>query len=194
MKEAMQSSNADIAARDAARQAARDAAEAARDAARAAKDAATAQVDRLRNLKEIRTGDGGRIIMIPNANGEETRIVIGEDGSVLSTNEHGVAVTAPAAPAAPHRKELPGGLVDMITVIFGFVALTSIGTPLAKAFARRWERKGEREQQVQLTQRLEAIEQAIETVAIEVERISEGQRFTSKLLAERAPSEMERVR
>lgn len=34
--------------------------------------------------------------------------------------------------------------------------------------------------------RLGRIEQAIDAMAIEVERISEGQRFTTKLLAERA--------
>jgi hypothetical protein len=33
--------------------------------------------------------------------------------------------------------------------------------------------------------RLERMEQALDSIAIEVERISEGQRFTTKLLAER---------
>jgi hypothetical protein len=33
--------------------------------------------------------------------------------------------------------------------------------------------------------RLERMEQGIETIALEVERISEGQRFTTKLLSER---------
>jgi hypothetical protein len=37
---------------------------------------------------------------------------------------------------------------------------------------------------VESTQRLERIEQAIEAVAIEVERISEGQRFVTRLLSE----------
>ena len=36
--------------------------------------------------------------------------------------------------------------------------------------------------------RLERIEQAVDAIAIEVERISEGQRFTSRLLADRAPA------
>jgi hypothetical protein len=36
--------------------------------------------------------------------------------------------------------------------------------------------------------RLERVEQAIDAVAVEAERISEGQRFTTKLLAERAPA------
>jgi hypothetical protein len=35
--------------------------------------------------------------------------------------------------------------------------------------------------------RLQRMEQAIDTIAVEAERISEGQRFTSKLLADRAP-------
>jgi hypothetical protein len=38
----------------------------------------------------------------------------------------------------------------------------------------------------EVTSRLERIEQAVDAIAIEVERISEGQRFTTKLLTERA--------
>ena len=36
--------------------------------------------------------------------------------------------------------------------------------------------------------RLRRIEQAVESIAIEVERISEGQRFTTKLFSDRAAS------
>lgn len=39
----------------------------------------------------------------------------------------------------------------------------------------------------QIEARLTRMEQAIDSVAVEVERISEGQRFTTKLLAERSP-------
>ena len=35
--------------------------------------------------------------------------------------------------------------------------------------------------------RLQRIEQAVESIALEVERIGEAQRFTTKLLAEREP-------
>lgn len=47
-----------------------------------------------------------------------------------------------------------------------------------------------------IEKRLERMEQAIESVAVEVERISEAQRFTAKLLADRAeqaPRQPERV-
>ncbi len=40
--------------------------------------------------------------------------------------------------------------------------------------------------------RLQRIEQAVDAIAIEVERISEGQRFTSKLLSERGSVPIER--
>ena len=36
-----------------------------------------------------------------------------------------------------------------------------------------------------LTERIEHVDTAIEAIAIEVERVSEAQRFTAKLLAER---------
>ena len=41
------------------------------------------------------------------------------------------------------------------------------------------------ERQADLEARLDRIEQAVDTIAIEMERIGEGQRFVTKLLAER---------
>jgi hypothetical protein len=72
-------------------------------------------------------------------------------------------------------------------VLFICLAATAIGLPVAKAYARRLDR-GPREPSVpaELQSRLERMEQALDSIAIEVERISEGQRFTTKLLAERS--------
>ncbi|HZF69138.1 MAG TPA: hypothetical protein VEZ47_13945 [Gemmatirosa sp.] len=39
----------------------------------------------------------------------------------------------------------------------------------------------------ELDERLRRMEQAIDAIAVEVERVSEGQRFTTRLLAERTP-------
>jgi len=69
---------------------------------------------------------------------------------------------------------------------FIMVGVTAIGVPLAKAYARRIEREPRSPSlPPDMTARLERMEQAIDSIAIEVERISEGQRFTTKLLAER---------
>lgn len=68
---------------------------------------------------------------------------------------------------------------------FAMVAILAIGVPLARAFARRVE-QGPPKMSSDVLARLERMEQAIDSIAVEVERISEGQRFTTKLLAQRA--------
>lgn len=69
---------------------------------------------------------------------------------------------------------------------FAMVAVLAIGVPLARAFARRVEQGGPPKMSGEVLARLERMEQAIDSIAVEVERISEGQRFTTKLLAQRA--------
>ena len=44
-----------------------------------------------------------------------------------------------------------------------------------------------------LMTRLERMEQSLDTVAVEVERISEGQRFTTKLLSEKSADAVNRL-
>jgi hypothetical protein len=70
--------------------------------------------------------------------------------------------------------------------LFCMIGLTAIGVPIAKAWARRIENEPRRPSlPPEVVERLERMEQAIDSIAVEVERISEGQRFTTKLLAER---------
>jgi len=71
-------------------------------------------------------------------------------------------------------------------VLFITVSATAIGVPIAKAFARRLDREPRLPALPnEVSGRLERMEQALDTIAVEVERISEAQRFTTKLLAER---------
>ena len=73
---------------------------------------------------------------------------------------------------------------------FATAIICAIGIPLARAYARRLDSDAKNPRiPTEVTSRLERMEQAIEAVAIEVERISEGQRFTTKLLSEtRSPA------
>ncbi len=72
-------------------------------------------------------------------------------------------------------------------VLFIVTGATVIFTPMARAYARRMEKEGSNTRlSPDVTARLERMEHAIDSIAIEIERISEGQRFTTKLLAERA--------
>lgn len=76
----------------------------------------------------------------------------------------------------------------LIPIIFvSSIPVIAIGVPLARAFAKRLERSASPSAiPHELFARLERMEQAIDSIAVEMERVSEGQRFTTKLLTERA--------
>jgi hypothetical protein len=74
---------------------------------------------------------------------------------------------------------LNNGMTAFVLVVIGF--------PFARAIARLIDRRSEAPRaDTDTTQRLRAIENAVESIALEVERISEGQRFTARVLTERA--------
>jgi len=75
--------------------------------------------------------------------------------------------------------------VLVVAIIFGTMACVMF--PLARAWARRIEGRGAPQPPLppEVGERLERIERAVESIAIEVERISEGQRFVTRVLADR---------
>ena len=79
-----------------------------------------------------------------------------------------------------------GGDVAIVAVIFGTVSGTII--TLAKLrVAHLASRKPPYLSGAAVDDRLQRIEQAVDAIAIEVERMSESQRFVTKVLAERLP-------
>ena len=85
------------------------------------------------------------------------------------------------------RNIIPPQAVDISLAFFFTVAFIIVGWPLARAFARRIDRKSEIMQVKgsNIEPQLRQLQDSIDAMAIEIERISEGQRFTSKLIAER---------
>ena len=68
---------------------------------------------------------------------------------------------------------------------FVVAIVLAIGVPLARAFARKMDAESKYPRlPSEVTDRLERMERALDSIAIEVERITEGQRFTTKLLSE----------
>jgi hypothetical protein len=77
--------------------------------------------------------------------------------------------------------------VGFIVVVFAIVAVLR---PIMRAIGRRIEGAPHREPLAGASaERLERIEQAVEAMAVEIERISEGQRFTTRLLSSRAEAD-----
>jgi hypothetical protein len=74
----------------------------------------------------------------------------------------------------------------MAVAFFAMCAFIAVGFPLARAWARRLDRRSVAPTgpDSETRERLERIEQAVDAIAVEVERISEGQRFTTKVIAD----------
>jgi hypothetical protein len=80
---------------------------------------------------------------------------------------------------------IPQQFVDISIAFFLTVAAIIIGLPLARAFARRMDRRGATAPMSnEIASQLTHLNQAVDAIALEVERISEGQRFTTRLLSE----------
>jgi hypothetical protein len=88
---------------------------------------------------------------------------------------------------APQIRLTGDEVIPIVGVITIFVFM-----PIALSISRLIWKRGSRMKMAQSlpndsSQRLERIEQAMDAIAIEVERVSEGQRFVTRLLSERNP-------
>lgn len=74
---------------------------------------------------------------------------------------------------------------EVLVPVAFFVTVAVIFVNVLRYKERTRGSSGSNGQVQEIAARLDRIEQAIETIAVEVERISEGQRFTTRLLSER---------
>jgi len=85
-----------------------------------------------------------------------------------------------------------------ISNVLQIIAVTTItivlGRPIIMAITKRFDRKNVQqvppETLARIEDRLDHLMNGMEAMAVEVERISEGQRFASRLLAEKKPAEL----
>jgi hypothetical protein len=76
----------------------------------------------------------------------------------------------------------PGDAGGLLIVVFGGTGMLV----LVRAFARRVDNRSNMPSvPPEIAERMERMERAIDAVAIEIERMSENQRFLTRLLAER---------
>ncbi|HUF28679.1 MAG TPA: hypothetical protein VMM18_16990 [Gemmatimonadaceae bacterium] len=87
----------------------------------------------------------------------------------------------------PGIPPIPEELIALVLGSLALLAVMLIGFPIARAIARRIDRHtvaASSSTSPDVVARLDRIEQAVETMAIEVERISEGQRYSTRLLTD----------
>lgn len=108
------------------------------------------------------------------------------------------------AQIAAQRGELVGATIPPVPPISGaprfdpdlaaglmFAFIFAVLMPIAIAYARRiWRGKPQpvAPRTEDIAPRLDRLEQAVDAIAIEIERVSEGQRFVTKILADRGPA------
>ncbi|MEP6509029.1 MAG: hypothetical protein ABJC63_12465 [Gemmatimonadales bacterium] len=114
-----------------------------------------------------------RAVTITGADGKTTTIS-------LSGNAPALAGTEAAPPAAPTENPFAEGAAVGVTM-----TLLTLGTiALYNSFKRRGMKKETANLSADSTARFDRLERGMDAIAIEVERISEGQRFVTKMMAE----------
>jgi hypothetical protein len=78
-------------------------------------------------------------------------------------------------------------ILRLLSMVVPALVITILGLPLVRVFARRLDRRDTPPANLHgIEERLGRLEAGVDAIAIEIERISEGQRFTTRLLAERS--------
>ena len=112
---------------------------------------------------------------------------IAQNGRLLAS-----APLSALASANSETRPAPFGLTNgQITAmgIMSIIGTTFVALPIAFAIARNMWRRGSRQvagvvASPESAQRMERLEQAVDAIAIEIERVSEGQRYMTRLLGE----------
>ena len=138
-------------------------------------------------------------------------IVRGADGTLRITSKDGKTITIqPGMLPGPARDAMmppeamaqmpapmpiqfgpPPGTMEAAVMIIAFIIAGIVLFPIARAWARRMDRRAVAPAaSPEIASRLDRLEQAVESVAIEMERVSEAQRYSAKLLTERLPERL----
>ncbi len=126
-----------------------------------------------------RTGIEGRLAVVDQQLAAK-QIAIAEAEARVA-----VAAAVPGANIDPPRRPeriSPADVLEMSAVIFTILAI-----PIVLAWSRRiWRRNAVTVSLTpELAERMQSLERSMDAVAVEVERIGEGQRFVTRLLGER---------
>jgi hypothetical protein len=110
-----------------------------------------------------------RIMQLEGDIAENGRLLASAPGSALSRNN-------------PDFGPLSSGQITGISVVFIIFVLAPLVFMMARALFRRAGTDVGKAFVHDATQRLNRLEQSVDTIAVEIERISEGQRFVTKVL------------
>ena len=168
--------------REAVEQAKSEAAQAMREAQQELRDAQQEVRDAQREVRNARTADQRSEANDDLRDAQEQL----RDAENELRQAQGQARYTPmvGVPSDLSRSGIPAGAMDIAIGFCITLVVIIVGWPISRALGRRIERRGASQAvDAGVTERLQRIEQAVEAVAIEVERISESQRYLAKIHA-----------
>ena len=128
-----------------------------------------------------RTGIEGRLVVLDRRLAQ-LESDIAATGRQLTAASPGIAGTTEPPPM---EGDMPDNVLTM-GVVFTLFVLAPLALTLARNIWKRGNRPVAAAPSPETNDRLERLEQGVEAIAIEIERVSEGQRFVTKLLSEGA--------
>lgn len=98
-----------------------------------------------------------------------------------------VIVQPPPYRDAGNNNEIPAEVIPIVGIVMGTGMAIALGYPIIRTITRLIERRTDKGyvRGADVEVQLRALQESVDTMAIEIERISESQRFQAKLLAER---------
>jgi hypothetical protein len=112
---------------------------------------------------------------------------IDENGKTLaSLPAQAAGSSTPAFSDLQGNHSMPDTVVP-IAIVFTLFVLAPIAFSISRMFWKRGSMPKATAPSADQTERLQRMEQAIDSIAIEMERVSEGQRFVTRILAEGRP-------
>jgi len=123
--------------------------------------------------------------------GGETSVLQDVRAGVRDAIREGAQSEAVVVQEPPYRRDedIPKEVIPILGVIFGSIVIMVLGYPIVRLFTRMAEKAHDKSllRASDVSQQLKTLQDSVDTMAIEIERISESQRFQDRLLSEREP-------
>lgn len=131
-----------------------------------------------------KTGLEGRLTVLDTRLAQLETDIAG-NGRMLASAPGNLLASATSGAPTERYGPFSSGQLTAMSIVFIVLILAPLAIAAARAMLRRAVQPKPSPQLIENTARLERMEQAVDSIAVEIERISEGQRFVTGLMAKR---------
>lgn len=131
---------------------------------------------------------GSRTVIVDRRTGDAV-IVGGQGGGLAGTTASSQQPDIPPELANVIREALQGA-IPIFGIMLSMLAVMFIGFPLVRAYVRRQDKKLDAGMMKasDVAPQIRQLQESVDAMAVELERISEAQRFQARLMSEKSPA------